>query len=40
VNGEQSVTLMMEHDIGVHRSTPESFEIDEEFTAGGESKNA
>ena len=40
MNGEQLVMLLMEHGIGVHRSTPDLFEIDEEFTAGGESKNA
>lgn len=31
MNGEQLVTLLMEHGIGVHRSTPDLFEIDEEF---------
>ena len=40
MNGEQLVMLLMEHGIGVHRSTPDLFEIDEEFVAGGESKNA
>lgn len=35
MNGEQLVMLLMEHGIGVHRSTPDLFEIDEEFTAGG-----
>ncbi|MFC1552110.1 HTH domain-containing protein [Candidatus Latescibacterota bacterium] len=34
MNGEQLVMLLMEHGIGVHRSTPDLFEIDEEFTAG------
>ncbi|MGB3975863.1 MAG: HTH domain-containing protein [bacterium] len=32
MNGEQLVMLLMEHDIGVHRSTPDLFEVDEEFT--------
>ncbi|WP_244155830.1 HTH domain-containing protein [Desulfofustis glycolicus] len=36
MNGEQLVMLLMEHGIGVHRSTPDLFEIDEEYTAGGE----
>jgi restriction system protein len=40
MNGEQLVMLLMEHGIGVHRSTPDLFEIDEEFVAGGESTNA
>jgi restriction system protein len=40
MNGEQLVMLLMEHGIGVHRSTPDLFEIDEEFVAGGELKNA
>lgn len=31
MNGEQLVILLMEHGIGVHRSTPDLFEIDEEF---------
>ncbi len=31
MNGEQLVMLLMEHGIGVHRSTPDLFEIDEEF---------
>ncbi len=31
MNGEQLVLLLMEHGIGVHRSTPDLFEIDEEF---------
>jgi len=39
MNGDQLVMLLMEHGIGVHRSTPDLFEIDEEFVAGGESKN-
>ena len=29
--GEQLVLLLMEHSIGVRRSTPDLFEIDEEF---------
>jgi len=36
MNGEQLVMLLMEYGIGVHRSTPDLFEIDEEFTTGGE----
>mgnify|MGYP000911949109 CR=1 FL=1 len=39
MNGDQLVMLLMEHGIGVHRSTPDLFEIDEEFVTGGESKN-
>jgi restriction system protein len=35
MNGDQLVMLLMEYGIGVHRSTPDLFEIDEEFTAGG-----
>ena len=35
MNGDQLVMLLMEHGIGVHRSTPDLFETDEEFTAGG-----
>ena len=31
MNGEQLVLLLMEYGIGVHRSTPDLFEIDEEF---------
>ena len=31
MNGEQLVMLLTEHGIGVHRSTPDLFEIDEEF---------
>ena len=31
MNGGQLVVLLMEHGIGVHRSTPDLFEIDEEF---------
>ena len=31
MNGEQLVLLLMEHGIGIHRSTPDLFEIDEEF---------
>jgi restriction endonuclease Mrr len=34
MNGEQLVMLLMEHGIGVHRSTPDLFEIDEEFVVG------
>ena len=30
-NGEQLVTLLMEHGIGVRRSIPDLFEIDEDF---------
>ena len=39
MNGEQLVTLLMEHCIGVFRSTPDLFEIDENFAAGGGSKD-
>lgn len=35
MNGEQLVMLLMEHGIGVHRSTSDLFEIDEEFAVGG-----
>jgi len=38
MNGEQLVMLLMEHGIGVHRSTPDLFEIDEEFALGGNVK--
>ena len=31
MNGDQLVMLLMEHGMGVHRSTPDLFEIDEEF---------
>ncbi|MCY4472164.1 MAG: HTH domain-containing protein [Kistimonas sp.] len=31
MNGEQLVMLLMEHGIGVHRSTPDLFELDKEF---------
>lgn len=31
MNGERLVMLLMEHGIGVHRSTPDLFEIDAEF---------
>ena len=31
MNGQQLVMLLMEHGIGVHRSRPDLFEIDEEF---------
>lgn len=34
MNGQQLVTLLMEHGIGVRRSTPDLFEIDEEFMSG------
>lgn len=34
MNGEQLVMLLMEYGIGVHRSTPDLFEIDEDFVAG------
>ncbi|MCE7910027.1 MAG: restriction endonuclease, partial [Candidatus Omnitrophica bacterium COP1] len=33
MDGEQLVKLLMEHGIGVHRSTPDLFEIDEEALA-------
>ena len=33
MNGEQLVLLLMEHGIGIHRSTPDLFEIDEEFAS-------
>ncbi|HCU53324.1 MAG TPA: restriction endonuclease [Gammaproteobacteria bacterium] len=35
MNGEQLVMLLMEYGIGVRRSTPDLFEIDEESSAGG-----
>ncbi len=35
MNGEQLVMFLMEHGIGVHRSTLDLFEIDEKFAAGG-----
>jgi len=38
MNGEQLVMLLMEHGIGVHRSTPDLFEIDEDFSMGGDVK--
>ena len=38
MNGEQLVMLMMEHGIHVHRSTPDLFEIDENFSIGGDVK--
>ena len=38
MDGEQLVMLLMEHGIGVHRSTPDLFEIDEEFSMGGDVK--
>ncbi|MHC1698887.1 MAG: HTH domain-containing protein [Geobacteraceae bacterium] len=34
MNGEQLVMLLMEYGIGVRRSTPDLFEIDEEFVVG------
>lgn len=34
MNGERLVMLLMEYGIGVRRSTPELFELDEEFGAG------
>jgi restriction system protein len=37
MNGDQLVMLLMEYGIGVHRSTPDLFEIDEEFIADGAS---
>ena len=33
MNGEQLVILLMEYGIGVHRSTPDLFEIDKEMFA-------
>ena len=38
MNGEQRVLLLMEHGIGVHRSTPDLFEIDEDALLTGEGK--
>ena len=38
MNGEQFVMLLMEHGIGVHRSTPDLFEIEEEALVTGEEK--
>ena len=38
MNGEQLVMLLMEHGIGVHRSTPDLFEIDGEALSVGEDK--
>ena len=38
MNGEQLVMLLMEHGIGVHRSTPDLFDIDEEALVTGEEK--
>jgi len=37
-HGEQLVTLLMEHGIGAHRSTPALFEIDEEFATQSQDK--
>lgn len=34
MNGEQLVTLLMEHGIGVRRSPQVLFEIDEDFGTG------
>ncbi len=39
MNGEQFVTLLMEHGIGVERTTPDLFEIDEAFAAGESEKS-
>ena len=39
MNGEQFVTLLIEHNIGVERTTPELFELDETFTAGGTNRS-
>ena len=36
MNGEQLVMLLMEHGIGVHRSTPDLFEIDKEALVTGD----
>lgn len=38
MNGEQLVMLLMEHGIGVHRSTPDLFEIDEDALVTGVGK--
>ena len=38
MNGEQFVMLLMEHGIGVHPSTPDLFDIDEEALVTGEEK--
>lgn len=35
MNGGQLVTLLMKHGIGVRRTTPDLFEIDENFASGG-----
>ena len=40
MNGEQLVMLLMEHGIGVHRSAPDLFEIDEEALVTGEGGDA
>jgi len=40
MNGEQLVMLLMEHGIGVHRSTPDLFELDEDFSMDGPTINA
>jgi restriction system protein len=34
MNGEELILLLMEHGIGVTRSSPDLFEIDDEFTGG------
>lgn len=34
IDGDKLVTLLMEHGIGVHCSTPDFFEIDENFPSG------
>lgn len=36
MKGEQLVMLLMEHGIGVHRSKPDLFEIDEESLVAAE----
>jgi len=38
MNGEQLVMLLMEHGIGIHRFTPDLFEIDEDALVNGEGK--
>ena len=35
MDGEQFVTLLIEHNIGVERTTSDLFELDETFAAGG-----
>ena len=39
MDGEQFVALLMEHNIGVERTSLDLFEIDEAFAAGGTGKN-